>query len=136
MPGIEIQEHVHKEMVEHCVDAYPLEGCGLLGAAPGTSSATKCYPMTNAAASARIYTIDPKELMRADRDADGNGLEIIGVFHSHTHTEAYPSPTDVVQAPLPDWHYLLVSLAGDEPVVRSYRIIDGNIEEEPVVLIP
>ena len=62
------------------------------------------------AASARVYTVDPKDHLRADRDAEARGLEIIGVFHSHTHTDAYPSPTDVAQAPDPGWHYVLVSL--------------------------
>ncbi|MHB8431692.1 MAG: Mov34/MPN/PAD-1 family protein, partial [Acidimicrobiales bacterium] len=62
----------------------------------------------------------------------GAGLSIIGVFHSHTHTDAYPSPTDVAQAPDPGWHYVLVSLADIQPVVRSYRIVEGVISEEPV----
>ena len=48
------------------------------------------------------------------------------MFHSHTHTEAYPSPTDVAQAPDPSWHYVLVSLRDIQPVVRSYRIVDGT----------
>ena len=56
------------------------------------------------------------------------------MFHSHTHTDAYPSPTDVDQAPDPTWHYVLVSLRDPSPVVRSFRIVDGNIAEEPVVL--
>jgi [CysO sulfur-carrier protein]-S-L-cysteine hydrolase len=57
----------------------------------------------------------------------------MGVFHSHTHTDAYPSPTDVAQATDPGWHYVLVSLRDIEPVVRSYRIVAGQVEEEPVV---
>jgi len=79
--------------------------------------------------------VDPKEHLRADRDAEAGGRSIIGVFHSHTHTEAYPSPTDVAQAPDPTWHYVLVSLRDSEPTVRSYRIVDGVIEEEPVLLL-
>jgi proteasome lid subunit RPN8/RPN11 len=58
----------------------------------------------------------------------------VGVFHSHTHTDAYPSPTDVVQAPDPSWHYVIVSLRDVQPVVRSYRIVDGLVEEESVVI--
>src|SRR3546814_12561359 len=57
-------------------------------------------------------------------------LAIIGVVHSHTHTDAYPSPTDVAQAPDPDWHYVIVSLRDEAPVLRSYRIVDGTIIEE------
>ena len=56
------------------------------------------------------------------------------MYHSHTHTDAYPSPTDVRQAPDPSWHYVLVSLKDPEPVLRSYRIVDGTVSEEPVEL--
>jgi [CysO sulfur-carrier protein]-S-L-cysteine hydrolase len=92
------------------------------------------YPTANVAASSRVYTVDPKDHLRADRDAEDRGLEIMGVVHSHTHTEAYPSPTDVAQAPDPTWHYVIVSLKREEPVLRSYRIVNGKISEEPVVV--
>jgi proteasome lid subunit RPN8/RPN11 len=103
-------------------------------APPVPSTATLCFPARNSAGSARVYTVEPRDLLRADREAEAAGAELIGVFHSHTHTDAYPSPTDVAAAPDPDWHYVLVSLRDVEPVVRSYRIVDGKIEEEPVVL--
>ena len=121
-------------MVGHCLDGLPLEACGLLGGDPTTAKVSVCYPTPNVAGSARVYTVDPKAHLRADRDAEERGLQIIGVFHSHTHTDAYPSPTDVAQAPDPGWHYVLVSLRDGVPVTRSYRIVDGNIIEEPVVL--
>ena len=97
-------------MVAHCLTGLPDEACGLLGGDPATGEAVTCYPTRNLAASAKLYTVDPKEHLRADRDAEAAGSSIIGVFHSHTHTEAYPSPTDVAQAPDPTWHYVLVSL--------------------------
>jgi [CysO sulfur-carrier protein]-S-L-cysteine hydrolase len=125
---------VYLRMVGHCFDGLPEEACGLLGGRPATGKASVCYPTKNAAASSKLYTVDPLDHLRADRDADSRGLEIIGVFHSHTHTDAYPSPTDVAQAPDPTWHYVLVSLRDEAPVVRSYTIVDGNIAEEPVVL--
>ena len=125
---------VYKQMVAHCYDAFPNEGAGLIAGDPPTNKASVCYPTRNADESARTYTIDPRDLLNADRDAEQRGVALIGVFHSHTHTDAYPSPTDVAQAPDPEWHYVLVSLRDDAPVVRSYRIVDGNIAEEPVVL--
>ena len=88
----------------------------------------------NAAASALVYEIDPKELLVVDRQAQALGVDIMGVFHSHTHTDAYPSPTDVAQALDPGWHYVLVSLRDTHPVVRSYAIVDGAISEEPVIV--
>lgn len=118
------------EMVGHAYDGYPLEACGLLiGRGESVERFVGC---TNEAASARVYTIPPKELLRAERSAEDDGLEIIGVFHSHTHTEPYPSPTDVEQAPDPAWHYVIVSLKRDAPEVRSYRIVDGQIAEEEI----
>jgi [CysO sulfur-carrier protein]-S-L-cysteine hydrolase len=128
---------VYLQMVAHCLDGLPLEACGLL-AGPLTTqdpqAATACYPTANAAASARVYTVEPRDFLRADRDAQKNQNEIVAVFHSHTHTDAYPSPTDIAQAPDPGWHYVLVSLRDVIPVVRSYRIVDGKVKEEPVVL--
>jgi proteasome lid subunit RPN8/RPN11 len=130
---LRLGRRAYAEMIAHCWTGLPLEACGLLG---GTADeATVCYPTDNVARSARIYEIDPKGFLNADRDVERRGLDIVGVFHSHTHTAAYPSPTDVAQAPVPQWHYVLVSLADGAPVVRSYRIEDGNISEEPVVLL-
>ena len=122
------------QMVAHAYDGQPDEACGLLAGPPGTNRVTAFYPCRNAAESSRIYTIDPKDHLRADRDAEGRGLEINGVVHSHTHTDAYPSPTDVEQAPVPTWHYVIVSMRQEAPVTRSYRIVDGGITEEPVAL--
>ncbi len=122
------------EMVGHAYDGLPDEACGLFAGPPGTGKVTAFYPCRNTAASSRVYTIDPKEHLRADRDAEGRGLEINGVMHSHTHTDAYPSPTDVAQAPDPGWHYVIVSLRQEAPVLRSYRIVEGEIREETVAL--
>ena len=125
---------VYTQMVGHCLGGLPDEACGLLGGDPQSGAVGRCYPTRNLAASAKLYTVDPREHLRADRDAESSGMEIIGVFHSHTHTDAYPSPTDVAQAPDPAWHYVLVSLRDSHPVVRSFRIVQGGVEEEPVVL--
>src|SRR5579864_6633134 len=116
----------YAQIVAHCLDGLPLEACGLLTGDPAAGRALSIHPAANDAASARVYTLNPRDHLRADRDAESRGQEIIGVFHSHTHTEAYPSPTDVAQAPDPDWHYVVVSLRA-EPVLRSYRIVGGNI---------
>ncbi len=126
----------YEQMVAHCLSGLPDEACGLLGGVAATGEVTACYPTRNAAASAKVYTVDPRDHLRADRDAEAAGNAIIGVFHSHTHTDAYPSPTDVAQAPDPSWHYVLVSLRDTQPVVRSYRIEGSSVTEEPLVVIP
>jgi proteasome lid subunit RPN8/RPN11 len=132
---LQITPAIWSAMVAHCLAAYPDEGCGLLGGDGERGVARSCYPTTNAAASARIYTVAPVDHLRADRKAEARGESIIGVFHSHTHTDAHPSPTDVDQAPDPSWHYVLVSLRDTHPVVRSYRIVAGTVAEEPVVVV-
>ena len=94
------------------------------------------HPARNADASARTYTVEPRDLLRAMRAAEAVGHEIVGVWHSHTHTDAYPSPTDVRNAVDPAWLYVLVSLRHGEPALRAYRIRDGAIAEIPVELTP
>jgi proteasome lid subunit RPN8/RPN11 len=132
---LRLPNELYLQMVGHCITGLPDEACGLLAGDPATGEVNRCYPTRNVAASAKLYTVDPKEHLRADRDAEAHGLELIGVFHSHTHTDAYPSPTDVAQAPDPNWHYVLVSLRDTHPVVRSYSIVDGEITEESVVVL-
>lgn len=124
-------------MVAHSLDGYPLEVCGLLSGVvrePGSAEVTSFFPVDNVAASARVYEVDPRGYLRADREAEAAGEQLIGVYHSHTHTDAQPSPTDVAQAPDPGWHYVLVSLRDVHPSVRSWQIRDGKTIEEPVVL--
>jgi proteasome lid subunit RPN8/RPN11 len=130
-----LDRDVYLELVAHCYDGLPFEACGLVAAEQPSGRVVGCYPTENEAASARLYTVPSKALLRADRDAEARGLVLAGVFHSHTHTTAYPSPTDVAQAPDPTWHYVIVGLGEGAPVVRSYRIVEGVVEEEPVVLL-
>jgi proteasome lid subunit RPN8/RPN11 len=129
---LRLPEQAYLEMVGLALDGYPLEVCGLLAGAG--ERVDVFYPCRNAAASAKVYEIDGRDFLHADRDAEARGIELLGVMHSHTHTDAYPSPTDIDQAPDPSWHYVIVSLREAEPVLRSYRIVaDGKIEEPVVV---
>jgi proteasome lid subunit RPN8/RPN11 len=129
---LQLTDDVYAAVIGHSYDGLPLEACGLLAGDPRNDTVSVFYPCENVSQSSRIYTVDPKDHLRADRDAEGRGLEIVGVVHSHTHTEAYPSPTDVAQAPDPGWHYVIVSMRDEVPMLRSYRIVDGEITEEPV----
>jgi proteasome lid subunit RPN8/RPN11 len=126
--------NVHQHLLASCIGGLPDEACGLLAGHPGTGVVERCYPTRNVAESARVYTVDPRQHLEADRDAEAHGWEMIGVFHSHTHTAPYPSATDVAQAPDPSWHYVIVSLASPDPTLRSYLISDGEITEEPVAV--
>jgi proteasome lid subunit RPN8/RPN11 len=121
-------------IVATCIRALPNEGCGLLlGDSDGAVSDVLASP--NVADSAKLYEIDGRVLLTAYRRSEAEGLSVLGVFHSHTHSEAYPSPTDVAQAPDPEWHYVLVSLREVPTILRSFHITDGEIEEEEISLL-
>lgn len=120
-------------IVAHCIRNLPNEGCGLLlGSDQGVVS--EVVVSENVASSAKVYEIEPKVLLRTFRAADDRGEVVAGCFHSHTHSDAYPSPTDIAQAPDPSWHYVLISLRVTPPVLRSYRIVDGTVTEEDVLI--
>ena len=132
---LELPQEVVDDIVALATEGYPYEACGLLAGPPGTDTVTRFYRCRNAAGSARVYTVDPGDHLRAERDAEDHEWEIIGVVHSHTHTEATPSPTDIAQAPDPSWHYAIVSLRDETPSLRSWRIVDGTVTEEPVATV-
>lgn len=121
-------------IVATCIRALPNEGCGLL---LGTSNGVvrEVVASGNVADSAKVYEIDPKVLLRAYRRTDEEGIDVLGVFHSHTHSEPYPSPTDVRQAPDPSWHYVIVSLRDTPAELLSYRVVDETVSAEPVKIL-
>lgn len=129
---------VREEIVAHALRGLPHEACGLFAADKGAARVHTFFPMANAAASSEIYRLDGGEMMEVERRADDDGVQIVGVMHSHTHTTAYPSPTDVADAaafdPFGGWHFIIVSLKDALPVLRSFRIVDGQVTEEPVLV--
>jgi len=143
LPVLHLPADAHAAMLAHALACYPLEACGLIAGTPAAPDVPGAPAQVawfvacdNVAASSRVYTLDPRQHLAADRRADDEGLEIIGVVHSHTHTEPYPSPTDVATAIDPQWHYLIISLRDDEPMLRSWRIVDTEVTEEPVIVVP
>jgi [CysO sulfur-carrier protein]-S-L-cysteine hydrolase len=138
-PTLRLTESQYATIVGNCYDGLPNEACGLLvgplglGGEP-TGAITDARPCRNVDASAVTYTVDPRDMLAAMRAAEASGVEIVGVWHSHTHTDAYPSPTDVRQAVDPAWLYVIVSLRDQTPVLRSYRIRGGEIAEVAVEL--
>ena len=131
---LELSRAALDRLVAHCVAERPNEGCGLLVGSVG-GAVTDAVPTRNTEASAVVYAIDPAEHLAVDRAAQADGLDVVGAFHSHTHSEAYPSPTDVARAVDPSWHWVVVSLCDAEPAVRSFRIVGGVIDEEPVSVV-
>jgi proteasome lid subunit RPN8/RPN11 len=131
---LRIPQTVIDQIGEHVIAGYPHEACGLLVGKGALGEVLEFHPTDNLAKSARVYTINPKQHLLIERDAEDRGLEVIGVVHSHTHTEAYPSPTDVAQAPDPTWHYMIVSLQREVPEPRNFRIVGETITETPITI--
>lgn len=120
-----------RAIVAQALAEQPLECCGIL-AGETNGRVTRVFPTGNAAASAEEFVIDPEEQFAVLDAARGDGLQIIGVYHSHPETPARPSEHDIRMAYADDWAYLIVSLSGDEVQARAFRIVDGRPREIPV----
>lgn len=121
-------------MLCHAENCHPEESCGLL-ASDSDGRLRMAYPLTNTLHSPTNYTIEPREHFKALRHAERQGWEITGVFHSHPHTRAYPSPTDVQLAADPTWLYVVIGMEDRaRPVVRGFRITNGLIRDEELII--
>lgn len=106
----------------------PNECCGLLLGRGDVVEAV--VPGRNIHMSPRIYELDPQDQLHAFRLMDERGWELVGIYHSHPATEAYPSRTDQAKALYPDARYVIISLADrDHPRVRAFRIVDAAGED-------
>jgi proteasome lid subunit RPN8/RPN11 len=130
---LQIDRLTYDTLVAHARDEYPNEACALL-AGPGDSGRVeKTFTLPNAEASPTFYVVDPKAQLRAMNEMDERGWDLVGIFHSHTFTEAYPSRTDVELAGYPDATYLILSLADPEtPALRGFSIREGQVDEVDV----
>ncbi len=123
-------------IVAHARRDHPDEACGVVAGPAGSDLPTRLIPMDNAARSMTFYEFDSIEQLRVWREMDDNDEEPVVIYHSHTATEAYPSRTDISFAGEPEAHYVLVSTRDPiEHELRSYRIVDGVVTEEPVKII-
>jgi proteasome lid subunit RPN8/RPN11 len=115
-------------VISHCKSVYPDEACGLL--AGDRNIAEKIYKITNIEKSSVSYMMDPEEQFRAMKEMRKNGREMVAIYHSHPHSQAYPSPVDVSLAFYPDPVYLIVGFTDkDRPEVRAFEILDGDVRE-------
>ncbi len=129
MQMLRIPESLYREMVEHGLREFPNEACGVLAGRDGVP--VRFFAMRNLDASPVSYRLDPKEQLRVFDLMDEEGWDLLGIFHTHTHSEAYPSETDLRLAFYPDAYYLVMSLSDRErPELRAFRITDGEITEE------
>lgn len=131
-----IRADLVEAMVAHARADHPDEACGILAGPEGSDRPERFVPMVNAARSPTFYEFDSDEHLRLWRELDAADEEPVVIYHSHTATEAYPSRTDVSFASEPNAHYVLVSTRDPhEHELRSYRILDGVVTEEPVEIV-
>jgi proteasome lid subunit RPN8/RPN11 len=123
-------------MVAHARADHPDEACGVIAGPEGSDRPERFIQMANAERSPTFYRFDSMEHLRVWQQMDANDEVPVVIYHSHTATEAYPSRTDVSIAAEPDAHYVLVSTRDPEQhELRSYRIVDGIVTEEPVSIV-
>jgi len=130
-----IEKRYIDEMIAHAREDAPIECCGILGGEDGR--VLQLYRAKNAEESEFRYSVESHDLLRIYRECDERDWDFVGIYHSHTSSEAYPSPTDVRLAALwPQALYFLVSLRDSEnPDVRAYRIVDGQVSEEELEIV-
>ena len=145
-PGPEsaaLPDTIRDAIVAHARAEYPNEACGLIvgdAVAAAGGHALRFEPTRNKAASPYRYEIDPADLLRLTIATDDADEVFWGIVHSHTHTAAEPSPTDIGLAFYPDALYILVTLSDDQadpatggPGLRAWRIVDGRTHEVALV---
>jgi proteasome lid subunit RPN8/RPN11 len=131
-----LERAIRDAIVAHARRDHPDEACGVVAGAQGSDRPTRHIPMLNAERSPTFYRFDSIEQLKVWREMDEQDEEPVIIYHSHTATEAYPSRTDISYASEPDAHYVLVSTrAEEETEFRSFRIVDGEVTEEPVTVV-
>ena len=138
---LRISKRYYNEVIAHCRSAYPKEACGILAGAVAQGLTPNdqrrvvvaVYPMRNVEDSPIGYAMDPKEQLAVEKQMRVRGQHMLGVYHSHTASEAYPSSVDVSLAISPDVSYVLISLKDQrQPIMKSYRIEGAAIQPEAV----
>lgn len=123
------------DMIAHSQREDPNECCGILAGKDDVTA--NSYRIANSTPSPYRYVMEPQQMLNAMRDADANGWDVLAFYHSHTHSPAYPSQTDVRMAKQSGWlgddvYYILVSLEDKaNPCIRAFRIMEsGEIVEQ------
>jgi [CysO sulfur-carrier protein]-S-L-cysteine hydrolase len=119
---------VRDELVAHARAGLPNEACGILAGVDGRVE--RFFPAQPDEPSPYYYRIESRDQIRIMNEIDAAGLDLLGIYHSHTSSPAYPSRTDAEQAFWPDAVYVIVSLAGADPDVRGYKMHDMTVTEE------
>ena len=129
-----IARKVYDEMIEDARRRLPNEACGILAGAEAT--ATQFHSVTNTEQSPVVYAMDMKEVLKLTKQIRAQKEKMLGIYHSHVATQAYPSSKDVGLAFYPEIHYVIVSLADRErPAARAFRIEEEKIQEDAIEVV-
>ena len=132
-PGLTLPAELARAMLDHARFELPNEACGLLSGDLRTGVAVAFHPARNSDASPLRYTVHPDDLIRITFEIEDAGRDLVGIFHSHTHSPAVPSATDLRVAMYPEPFYVLAALAhpeaSPEAALRAWRIRDGGSTE-------
>jgi proteasome lid subunit RPN8/RPN11 len=115
------------QLVEQARREAPNECCGIIATEDGRAVAV--HPARNAAASPLKYEMDGMEQYRIQSAIEDAGRELGAIYHSHTRSDPYPSQTDINLAFYPEALYVIVGVAKDEPEIRAFAIVDGEVAE-------
>ena len=139
MDEIHLSAALHEEMIRQADAGYPEEVCGLLaGSIDGRiGRAVRLYPVENGLHSPVAYEMEPLAQVRAMIAIESEGLELVGIYHSHPTGPASPSPSDVAQAWYPDAAQIIISLAAPgRSAARAFLIREGQVFEIRLVNEP
>ncbi|MEZ0536338.1 M67 family metallopeptidase [Caldicellulosiruptoraceae bacterium PP1] len=128
----------YKQIITHCINSLPAEGCGLIGGViKGQEKIImKIYPLTNIDNSPEHFSMNPQEQFDALKDIRNNGWILLGNFHSHPNSDAIPSKEDIRLAFDSNLSYLIVSLKNEkQPILKGYKIENSSTFEEEIQIV-
>lgn len=129
---ITLPQKFAQEMIAQAKEEAPYEACGIIAGKEG--KAVKLYRTANAERSTTTYRLEPEEQYKIFIEMEEKGWELWAIYHSHPVFPAYPSAKDIKQAYFPDSLYIIISLAQEEPEIRAFKIVEGEVREEELVI--
>jgi len=127
---VRISQAFLDRLVAQARDEAPNECCGIIATEDGR--AVEIHPARNTAASPLKYEMGGMEQYRIQTAIEDAGRDLGAIYHSHTRSDPYPSPTDINLAFYPDAVYLILGVKGEAPDVRAFRILSGEVSEHPL----
>lgn len=130
---IRIPKSIYEDIVEHARNEAPLECCGILAGKDGTVQ--RAFELRNEEQSPVRYLMSPQEQLKVFEEMEKEKMEMVGIYHSHTHTDPYPSETDIQMAFYPEVLTVIVSLKEEVPDVKAFKIEEETIYPEEIEVV-